>query len=235
MKAVVVDIDGTLTDEKRLLSCEAAEAIRTMEIPVILASGNVLCFMKCASRLIGASDIMIAENGGVISMGFDGPLYVNGDRVRCKQAFQLLSRHLELEELDGSERKSEVAVRRNFDIAAAREILLNEGVSSIELVDTGFAVHIKTAEVNKGTGLKQVAALMGEDPRNFAAIGDSANDIEMIQAAGLGIAVGNAHPDLKKAADHVTAGSYGKGAREALEFIHQTDHNRYKRYKKYKR
>lgn len=219
MKAVVIDIDGTLTDEKRRLSCGAAEAIRNNEIPVILASGNILCFVKCASKLIGASDIMIAENGGVISMGYDGSVYVKGDKERCKNAFNLLKHHLELEELDGSLRKSELALRRNFDIQSARDILVKEGIHDIEIVDTGFAVHIKTTEVNKGTGLAQVAALMKTDPKDFAAIGDSANDIEMLKVAGLGFAVANAHPDLKDVADHVTSDSYGKGAIEALEYI----------------
>lgn len=219
MKAVVIDIDGTLTDEKRRLSCEAAKAVRKMEIPVILASGNILCFVKCASKLIGSSDIMIAENGGVISMGFDGPVYISGDKARCDKALQLLNTHLELEELDGSLRKSEVALRRNFDINAARDILLNENIHNIEIVDTGFAVHIKTVEVNKGTGLRRVAALIDADPQDFAAIGDSANDIEMLKAAGMGFAVANAHPDLKDVADHVTSYPYGKGAVEALEYI----------------
>lgn len=221
MKAVVIDIDGTLTDEKRRLSCEAVEVVRNMKIPVILASGNILCFVKCASKLIGASDIMIAENGGVISMGYDGPVYVKGDKERCKNAFHFLNQHLELEELDGALRKSEVALRRNFDIKAARDILVMEGIHDIEIVDTGFAVHIKTTKVNKGTGLAQVAELMKTDLKDFAAIGDSANDIEMLKTAGLGFAVANAHPDLKDVADHVTSYPYGKGAIEALEYIQQ--------------
>ena len=223
MKAVIIDIDGTLTDEKRRLSCGAAEIIRNMDIPVILASGNILCFVKCASKLIGASDIMIAENGGVISMGYDGPVYVKGDKERCKNAFILLKTHLKLEELDGSQRRSEIALRRNFDIQAARDILVMKGIHDIEMVDTGFAVHIKTTEVNKGTGLAQVAALMKINPKDFAAIGDSANDIEMLKAAGLGFAVANSHPDLKDVADRVTAGSHGKGAIEAMEYIRKTN------------
>jgi len=223
LKAIIIDIDGTLTDEKRRLSCGAAEIIRNMDIPVILASGNILCFVKCASKLIGASDIMIAENGGVISMGYDGPVYVKGDKERCKNAFILLKTHLKLEELDGSQRRSEIALRRNFDIQAARDILVMKGIHDIEMVDTGFAVHIKTTEVNKGTGLAQVAALMKINPKDFAAIGDSANDIEMLKAAGLGFAVANSHPDLKDVADRVTVGSYGKGAIEAMEYIRKTN------------
>ena len=39
----------------------------------------------------------------------------------------------------------------------------------------------------------------------------------MIRAAGLGVAVGNAHPALKDAADLVTTGKYGAGVVEALK------------------
>lgn len=217
MKAVVIDIDGTLTDMQRRLDLRAAAAIRELTVPVILASGNVLGFVKCAAKLIGTSDIMIAENGGVVSMGFDGPVHISGDKARCQEVLEILGVHFDLEELDGAERRSEVALRRNFDIDAARQVLVDGNIRGIELVDTGFAVHIKTVDVNKGTALVEVAKLMGLDTGDFVAIGDSANDIEMIKAAGLGVAVGNAHPALKDAADLVTTAKYGAGVLEAFK------------------
>ena len=217
MKAVVIDIDGTLTDMQRRLDLRAAAAIRELTVPVILASGNVLGFVKCAAKLIGTSDIMIAENGGVVSMGFDGPVHVGGNKARCQEVLEILGEHFDLEELDGTERRSEVALRRNFDIDAARQVLVDGNIRGIELVDTGFAVHIKTVDVNKGTALVEVAKLMGLDTRDIVAIGDSTNDIEMLRAAGLGVAVGNAHPALKDAADLVTTAKYGAGVLEALK------------------
>lgn len=217
MKAVVIDIDGTLTDIQRRLDLRAAAAIRELTVPVILASGNVLGFVKCAAKLIGTSDIMIAENGGVVSMGFDGPVHVSGDKARCQEVLGILGEHFDLEELGGAERRSEVALRRNFDIDAARQVLVDGNIRDIELVDTGFAVHIKGVNVNKGTALVMIAEMMGLNTGDFVAIGDSANDIEMIRAAGLGVAVGNAHPALKDAADLVTTGQYGAGVVEALK------------------
>ncbi|MCL7412916.1 MAG: phosphoglycolate phosphatase [ANME-2 cluster archaeon] len=218
MKALIIDIDGTLTDESRRLDLAAADAIRKLDIPVILASGNVLCFVKCATKLIGTSDIMIAENGGVISSGFDGPVRIKGDHTRCAGVLEMLRGHFELEELDAADRLSDVALRRNFDIEAARHIIADNGITNVELVDTGFAVHIKSMDVNKGTALLEVAALIGLDAGDIVAIGDSANDIEMLQAAGLGVAVGNANPALKDIADMVTSGRYGTGVVEALKY-----------------
>jgi phosphoglycolate phosphatase len=217
LKALVIDIDGTLTDEQRQLDLRAAAAIRELTVPVILASGNVLGFVKCAAKLIGTSDIMIAENGGVVSMGFDGPVYVGGNKARCQEVLGILGEHFDLEELDGLERRSELALRRNFDIDAARQVLVDGNIRGIELVDTGFAVHIKTVDVNKGTALVMIAEMMGLNTGDFVAIGDSANDIEMIRTAGLGVAVGNAHPALKDVADLVTTGKYGAGVVEALK------------------
>jgi len=217
LKALVIDIDGTLTDEQRRLDLRAASAIRELTVPVILASGNVLGFVKCAAKLIGTSDIMIAENGGVVSMGFDGPVHVRGDKARCQEVLEILGEYFDLEELDGAERRSELALRRNFDIDTARQVLVDGNIRGIELVDTGFAVHIKTVDVNKGTALVSVAEMMGLETGDFVAMGDSVNDIEMIRAAGLGVAVGNAHPALKDVAGLVTAGQYGAGVVEALK------------------
>ncbi|MDD3123243.1 MAG: Cof-type HAD-IIB family hydrolase [Candidatus Izemoplasmatales bacterium] len=68
-------------------------------------------------------------------------------------------------------------------------------------------VEIFTPESNKGKGLKYVADYLGFDQKHIIAIGDGHNDIEMIEYAGLGVAVKNAHPDLLKVADLVLDGT----------------------------
>jgi hypothetical protein len=57
------------------------------------------------------------------------------------------------------------------------------------------------------------------DPQSVIAIGDEANDHEMIVSAGLGIAMGNAIDSLKAVARHITAGHDEDGLAEALEPI----------------
>lgn len=57
---------------------------------------------------------------------------------------------------------------------------------------------------NKGTGLEKLCKITGIPKENVIAIGDNENDIEMIQYAGLGVAVGNATESVKKIADIVT-------------------------------
>lgn len=58
--------------------------------------------------------------------------------------------------------------------------------------------------VTKGSALLDLLELTGIERKKAIAIGDYCNDIEMVQAAGLGIATSNAHPLLKEAADRIT-------------------------------
>ena len=57
---------------------------------------------------------------------------------------------------------------------------------------------------NKGTVLMKMTELFGIDPRRTVALGDYNNDVELLQAAGIGIAVANATPEALAAADYVT-------------------------------
>jgi len=65
----------------------------------------------------------------------------------------------------------------------------------VEMVPKGF---------NKGTGIARVCELLGIDISDTFAFGDSANDLAMLRAAGMGIAMGNGSAEAKAAADYVT-------------------------------
>lgn len=58
--------------------------------------------------------------------------------------------------------------------------------------------------INKGFGLKSLAQILGIDMKRTVAVGDYNNDIDMLKAAGVGVAVANACPEAKEAADRVT-------------------------------
>jgi len=71
---------------------------------------------------------------------------------------------------------------------------------------TGSGVIEMTARgVSKGSALARVADDLGIGPAEVVAFGDLPNDTEMLLWAGLGVAMGNAHPAVKAAADEVTA------------------------------
>lgn len=65
--------------------------------------------------------------------------------------------------------------------------------------------------LSKAMGLEMLCEYYGIDMKNTVAFGDSMNDYEIVKAAGLGIAMGNAIDALKKAADYVTTEVYRDG------------------------
>ncbi len=73
-------------------------------------------------------------------------------------------------------------------------------------------------QVNKGIGVRYLAEeLMGLDRNHVMAIGDNFNDLEMLEYAGIGVAMGEAPEDVKEIADWVTTGVEEDGAAVAIE------------------
>jgi phosphoglycolate phosphatase (TIGR01487 family) len=217
-KAIVVDIDGTITCEKRELHLGAVKKIRSLKVPVVLATGNILCYARTASRLMGLDGAVIAENGGAITVRFDLQGTFEESLEECEKAYSFLSKHFELTKLDPFYRKTEIALRRDFDLNKARALLETQDFD-VEMVDTKYAIHIKSTKINKGVGLQKLASMMGLEAEDFVAIGDSANDVEMFEVSGFGIAVANGDERIKEASNYVTEASFGDGAVEAIEFL----------------
>lgn len=59
-------------------------------------------------------------------------------------------------------------------------------------------------DANKGSAVAHIAEMFGIAPQEVICIGDAENDTHMIKYAGLGVAMGNAYPSVKEAADYVT-------------------------------
>lgn len=78
-------------------------------------------------------------------------------------------------------------------------------------------VEILPPGCGKGRALLWLCEYMGIRREECAAIGDNTNDIEMIRAAGVGIAMGNAAPELKEASDTVTEDAENDGAARAID------------------
>lgn len=68
-----------------------------------------------------------------------------------------------------------------------------------------FFVEILAPGVNKGTGFLRLCEHLGVKPESCVAFGDGDNDLEMLQYAGLGIAMCNGRDNAKQAADRVSA------------------------------
>jgi Cof subfamily protein (haloacid dehalogenase superfamily) len=70
---------------------------------------------------------------------------------------------------------------------------------------------------SKGAALEFVARRLTIPMEQVIAVGDNLNDFEMIRAAGLGVAMGNAPAELRSQADYVTATNDEEGLREVIE------------------
>ncbi|MBS3815158.1 MAG: phosphoglycolate phosphatase [Hadesarchaea archaeon] len=223
IKALAIDIDGTLTFQNRQLDLEAIKAIRRAEkenLPVILATGNILCFAEAASVMLGTSGPVIAEDGGIILDIDDDEVYVIGDLSEIERGMNLLEEEFSniVHTRTSEDRIAGRTLERTFDAEKATRIFREEDLNLVA-IDSGFAIHIKNPEVNKGKALHKAASLINIKEPEIAAIGDGKNDVELIERAGIGIAIENSHEELKETADHVFNQSYGSGVSAAINQI----------------
>lgn len=222
IKAVAFDIDGTLTFRDRSLELAAVESIRQLTVPVVLATGNILCFATALAVTIGNISAVIAENGGIVTDGKSK--IVSGNIDACRRAAREIEGNgvLALKRINSGERVTEIAYSRDTlsvsDIELFRK-LVAQCCNDVTVVDSGFALHIKDAHVNKGVGLAKVAELFDIPLDKFAAFGDGENDVTMLEMAGTGIAVGNADPKAQAAASYVAKQPYGLGVVEGLRYL----------------
>ena len=80
-----------------------------------------------------------------------------------------------------------------------------------------FYLEILSKRVDKGTGVKMLADHLGIAQENVMALGDQGNDIAMVNYAGVGVAMGNAIPELKEIAQFVTHTNSEEGVAAAIE------------------
>ena len=78
-------------------------------------------------------------------------------------------------------------------------------------------MEVNAPGVTKGSGLLALAAHLGLTRAQTMAVGDSGNDRAMIEAAGLGVAMGNATDDIRKIADVTTDDNNHDGVAAAIE------------------
>lgn len=78
-------------------------------------------------------------------------------------------------------------------------------------------IEINDRAATKGEALRFLCRYLGLEIRDTMAFGDGSNDMSMIQAAGIGVAMANADPDLKAAADFVTDTNDADGVAKAIE------------------
>ncbi|MEZ0537802.1 Cof-type HAD-IIB family hydrolase [Caldicellulosiruptoraceae bacterium PP1] len=98
--------------------------------------------------------------------------------------------------------------------------LIDKNVKDIETTKSDINIlEVMKKGVNKRKGLEKLCNYLGINREEVVAIGDNENDIEMIEFAGFGVAMGNAIDELKEKADFITSNYWEDGVAEAIRYV----------------
>ncbi len=217
---LALDIDGTLTTPTGRIDGRVFELLPDWDAPVVIATGKAFPYPVALATFLGLPPQVIAENGGVVHVADETTFLADPDRPRAVvEAFE--ERGGEIGWGDDTTvnrwRETEVALSTDADEALLREVAAD--VPDVEVVDTGYAFHVKSTSVNKGDGLVRAAEALELDPESFVAVGDSENDVSTFGVAGDAYAVANADTAAREAADVVLDTGFMDGTAAVLEAL----------------
>jgi Cof subfamily protein (haloacid dehalogenase superfamily) len=112
-----------------------------------------------------------------------------------------------------------VGASKDYDAVARCEKDVQErlGSSVSAARSQPFYLDVTHPKANKGEVVLLASEFSGIPPREIATIGDMPNDITMFQQSGVSIAMGNASPEVQRAATYVTASNQEEGFAMAIE------------------
>ena len=172
----------------------------------------------------------IAERAGaldlaVVTAGLDGEFVVTpGFADRLRHGWRLAGSTAEL----WAQPVDKVLIRRR-GLSDDRLAALAQRVCADEITVTHSGeglVELLPSGVSKASGLAAAARLLGFTAADTVAFGDMPNDIPMLEWAGHGVAMGNAHAELRRRADEIAPTNEQDGVAAVLERLFPTDHHR---------
>ncbi len=221
---LVLDIDGTLTRADATTSpapidSRVFDPLRTWPAPIVLATGKAFPMPIALCQFIGLDRCVIAETGGIVCV--DTTLEVLGDGAAARSVAEEMAARGHPPaagdlNLINRWRETEVAFKR---VTPLNELEVVAGNHELDVVDTGYAYHVKDPRVSKGRALERAAELLDIPCTDFVAIGDSVNDVSIFKRVGHAVALANADADAKAAADHVSRDGYADGTLAVLDAV----------------
>tara|TARA_B100000287_G_scaffold195919_1_gene185042 strand:+ start:804 stop:1517 length:714 start_codon:yes stop_codon:yes gene_type:complete len=223
---LVFDVDGTLLDREGFHE-DLVNLVRRVDrevMPVSLASGRTLPNVTPILQAIGASGFIVAENGGMVWDSSEGhEIQALSDGRRAKEAAEWLATKIDGLDPRGIEsnrwRETEWCLSETGSFELMRGLLADSKWSDLEVVSTGFAVHIASPGLNKSNGLRLALEQRGLDPSRVIACGDAPNDLPMFDLVGLSIAVNDEFPEVSMSADYTTDSRGKAGSVELLRAL----------------
>ena len=244
---IAIDLDGTLlTNQKTISATNVATLARAHEagIKIVICTGRTLPgvdFYVPELPFLTESDFMILQNGAQ-TLSAQAPFQSVFQRFLTQAARQ---RALELVAPLKDQGAQLVAFDRdhlylvgdptpnansqlNKAMILAPEAVLDAWIPTIEATDWQALSMVRSQKVileflpvgvSKASGLDQLARHLGLRPEQVMALGDAANDAEMLDFAGCAVAMGNASDALKAKADFVTLTNEEDGVSHAIETL----------------
>tara|TARA_B100000287_G_scaffold77267_1_gene69365 strand:+ start:4406 stop:5170 length:765 start_codon:yes stop_codon:yes gene_type:complete len=223
---VVFDVDGTLLDREGFHDdlVNLARRVDKEVMTVSLASGRTLPNVTPIGQSIGASGFIIAENGGMVWDSAEGhEIVALSDGSRAKEAAEWLATKIDGLDPRGIEsnrwRETEWCLKETDSYQEMKTLIADSQWSDLEVVPTGFAVHIAKPGLNKAKGLSLALERRGVDPSRVIACGDAPNDIPMFDLVGFSVAVNDEFPGVVSAADCITDNRGKEGSVELLRAL----------------
>ena len=223
-KTFAIDIDGTITlNGMGQIHLEALSRLRSLKEEghnVILVTGRSSVEGYLLSIFGGLTHMAVGENGGCISFGDEIQHKLLGNKGECIHALATIQAKLnaEVKEKPVFPRMTEVVLERTFDIEKAQKVIDDNNLNVV-LTDSGYAYHINSKGVDKGSGFLEVVKMLDVDVNDTIAIGDSDTDDPLFKVVKNNIAVSNSTENLKKLAKIITTKQSGEGVLEGLDII----------------
>ncbi len=211
---IVMDYDRTVADEKLgfIISNDVKKVLKKIPQKTILATGRV--YEDIPDRdAVKIFDALVVENGTILITkgGKKREVLVNEQWFEAKKKIVKV-----LEEGGIKFKHGEVIISgKREDVPNFKRKLRRHGLLKEVSIDFNKDEYmILPVGWNKGKGAKVAANKFGG--RKLVAIGDEINDLSLFEIAEIKVAVGNAVPELKKAADILCDKEDGEGVIEIL-------------------
>jgi hydroxymethylpyrimidine pyrophosphatase-like HAD family hydrolase len=210
-RILAFDFDGTLAENGKvpLALQRALEQLRAAGYALFMVTGR-----RFGDAELGSLEDVFAgivwENGAVLHHTITDEVYLPFGQVDPRLVEALEAAGMPLER--GRAIVSTIAPHDE----RVWQVLGDWGGDAVVTHDKGM-VRVMPPGTAKGAGLERLLGLCGFSPRNLVSFGDGEGDLSLLRLGEMGVAVADAVPSLKEAADLVTAQPGPTGILEALE------------------
>ena len=179
--------------------------LKEMNLPAVVLADDSLEYDYCVDVTDGGNEY----HAEFVSLNREMAKVVKDlTRLRCETISEINVFH-EYETLLSAQRRIRDAMN-----GKVRSIIIRRHVRY-----RGCTLETAVPGASKWSALLWIAQERGIEPEEIVAIGDEANDIEMVREAGFGVAVANATDEVKAAADYVTKQPRNAGVDEAIDAL----------------